>query len=429
MLGGEIARRGGTPLRARRPCWRRAPEARASARSCPRGSRCDLTGACNDYAGKGLSGGTLVVRPPEGAGVLPSRVWSSSAIPSSTARPAAAPTSRGQAGERFAVRNSGATAVVEGVGDHGCEYMTGGVVACSGRPVATSPRACRAAIAFVLDDDGTSPRRCNLEMVAARAAQRAADVELLTRCSSGTPSCTGSTTASDLLSDGSALAGRFGWSSPMTCAGLRRAHEPGGRAGASGVTDARGFLQIRRRVTPYRPVASAWATTATSATASTPGWRTTGAALHGLRRALLPEGLPAGQPDPGLERPGPARAVAAGARGTARDQQLPRVHRQAVPGAVRGGLRPGAERRRRSRSSRSRWRSSSARFDEGWVRAAAAARATRPTRGGGRLRPGRSGRGPAAHPRGPRGDRVRARPARRAGCCATASPTSRWRST
>ena len=72
---------------------------------------------------------------------------------------------RGVAGERFAVRNSGALAVVEGVGDHGCEYMTGGRVVVLGRTGRNFAAGMSGGIAYVLDEDGTFPRRCNLGMV------------------------------------------------------------------------------------------------------------------------------------------------------------------------------------------------------------------------------------------------------------------------
>ena len=72
---------------------------------------------------------------------------------------------RGVAGERFAVRNSGATAVVEGVGDHGCEYMTGGIVVVLGKTGRNFAAGMSGGIAYVLDDDGTFSRRCNMAMV------------------------------------------------------------------------------------------------------------------------------------------------------------------------------------------------------------------------------------------------------------------------
>ena len=104
----------------------------------------ELEGEANDYVGKGLSGGRIVIRPPPDAGIVPEE----SIIVGNTVLYGAIAGEcyfRGIAGERFAVRNSGAIAVVEGAGDHGCEYMTGGIVVVLGRPAATSPPACRAA--------------------------------------------------------------------------------------------------------------------------------------------------------------------------------------------------------------------------------------------------------------------------------------------
>ena len=106
-----------------------APRATASVRSCRRASRCALQGDANDFVGKGLSGGHIVVRPaldaPEGFVAEDNIIAGNVILFGATSGEALI---RGIAGERFAVRNSGATAVVEGVGDHGCEYMTGGRV-------------------------------------------------------------------------------------------------------------------------------------------------------------------------------------------------------------------------------------------------------------------------------------------------------------
>ena len=118
----------------------------------------ELDGEANDYVGKGLSGGKLIVRPPDAdAAVVPEN----SIIVGNTVLYGAIAGEcyfRGVAGERFAVRNSGAIAVVEGVGDHGCEYMTGGVVAgASARPAAISPPACRAASPMCSTRTATSP--------------------------------------------------------------------------------------------------------------------------------------------------------------------------------------------------------------------------------------------------------------------------------
>jgi len=104
----------------------------------------DLEGEGNDYVGKGLSGGRIIVRPPQNSAIVPEE----SIIVGNTVLYGAIQGEaymRGIAGERFAVRNSGAVAVIEGVGDHGCEYMTGGIVIVLGQPAATSQPACPAA--------------------------------------------------------------------------------------------------------------------------------------------------------------------------------------------------------------------------------------------------------------------------------------------
>ncbi|HJW78756.1 MAG TPA: glutamate synthase-related protein, partial [Beijerinckiaceae bacterium] len=124
----------------------------------------DLVGEANDYVGKGLSGGRIVVRPPANTGVVPER----SIIVGNTVLYGAIAGEcyfRGVAGERFAVRNSGAIAVVEGTGDHGCEYMTGGVVVVIGPTGRNFAAGMSGGIAYVLDEDGTFAKRCNLTMV------------------------------------------------------------------------------------------------------------------------------------------------------------------------------------------------------------------------------------------------------------------------
>ena len=117
-----------------------ARPARASARSWRRGITVELEGDANDYVGKGLSGGRIVVYPPRDATFVPEDniIVGNVSLYGATGGEVFL---RGQAGERFCVRNSGATAVVEGVGDHGCEYMTGARASCSARPAATSPPA------------------------------------------------------------------------------------------------------------------------------------------------------------------------------------------------------------------------------------------------------------------------------------------------
>jgi glutamate synthase (NADPH/NADH) large chain len=124
----------------------------------------DLEGEANDYVGKGLSGGRIVVRPPANATIVPEK----SIIVGNTVLYGAVAGEcyfHGVAGERFAVRNSGAIAVVEGTGDHGCEYMTGGVVVVIGQTGRNFAAGMSGGIAYVLDEDGTFAKRCNLSMV------------------------------------------------------------------------------------------------------------------------------------------------------------------------------------------------------------------------------------------------------------------------
>jgi glutamate synthase (NADPH) large chain len=129
-----------------------------------RGVSFELDGDANDYVGKGLSGGRIVVRPPEESSVVPEQ----SIIIGNTVLYGAVAGEcyfRGVAGERFAVRNSGAVAVIEGAGDHCCEYMTGGVVVVLGLTGRNFAAGMSGGIAYVLDPDGTFASRCNMAMV------------------------------------------------------------------------------------------------------------------------------------------------------------------------------------------------------------------------------------------------------------------------
>jgi glutamate synthase (NADPH/NADH) large chain/glutamate synthase (ferredoxin) len=119
-----------------------------------------LAGDANDYTGKGLSGGVIAVRPPDGVtfAAEENQLIGNTALYGATSGRAFF---RGLAGERFAVRNSGARAVVEGVGDHGCEYMTGGVVVVLGRTGRNFAAGMSGGLAFVLDEDGSFRERCN----------------------------------------------------------------------------------------------------------------------------------------------------------------------------------------------------------------------------------------------------------------------------
>jgi glutamate synthase (NADPH/NADH) large chain len=124
----------------------------------------ELEGESNDYAGKGLSGGRLVIRPPRDASFVPEdNIIAGNTMLYGATRGEAYIC--GKAGERFAVRNSGVRAVVEGVGDHGCEYMTGGVVVCIGPTGRNFAAGMSGGIAFVFEHMNDFRKRCNLDMV------------------------------------------------------------------------------------------------------------------------------------------------------------------------------------------------------------------------------------------------------------------------
>ena len=130
----------------------------------PRGLTLTLEGDANDTIGKGLSGGKIIVLPPEKATFAPEKnvIIGNVAFYGATGGEAYI---RGLAGERFCVRNSGVKAVVEGVGDHGCEYMTGGRVVILGQTGRNFAAGMSGGIAYILDERGDFSRRCNREMV------------------------------------------------------------------------------------------------------------------------------------------------------------------------------------------------------------------------------------------------------------------------
>ncbi|MBX9649783.1 MAG: glutamate synthase subunit alpha, partial [Xanthobacteraceae bacterium] len=129
-----------------------------------RGVTFELEGEGNDYVGKGLSGGRIIVKPPKNSGIVPE----DSIIVGNTVMYGATDGEcyfRGIAGERFAVRNSGAVAVVEGAGDHCCEYMTGGIVVVLGKTGRNFAAGMSGGIAYVLDEAGDFAKLCNMAMV------------------------------------------------------------------------------------------------------------------------------------------------------------------------------------------------------------------------------------------------------------------------
>ena len=136
-----------------------------------------LIGDANDYTGKGLSGGVLAVRPPDEAAFVAEEnvVIGNTVLYGATAGRAFF---RGLAGERFAVRNSGASAVVEGVGDHGCEYMTGGRAVILGPTGRNFAAGMSGGVAYVLDHDGRFESRCNMGLVGFDEITEADAIEL-----------------------------------------------------------------------------------------------------------------------------------------------------------------------------------------------------------------------------------------------------------
>ncbi|HEY7458361.1 MAG TPA: glutamate synthase large subunit [Xanthobacteraceae bacterium] len=129
-----------------------------------RGVTFELEGETNDYCGKGLSGGRIIVYPPRNSGIVPEE----SIVVGNTVLYGAIEGQcyfRGIAGERFAVRNSGAIAVIEGAGDHCCEYMTGGIVVVLGKTGRNFAAGMSGGIAYVLDENGDFAKLCNLAMV------------------------------------------------------------------------------------------------------------------------------------------------------------------------------------------------------------------------------------------------------------------------
>jgi glutamate synthase (NADPH/NADH) large chain len=169
----------------------------------PRGITLRLTGDANDYLGKGLSGGRITLRPHEEAPLDGDIIAGNVALYGATSGEVFI---RGVVGERFCVRNSGATAVVEGVGDHGCEYMTGGRAVVLGPTGRNFAAGMSGGIAYLLD---LKQERINREMVAVEELS-AADAEFLKEVVEKHFAETGSPVAKELLADWEAALGRFG---------------------------------------------------------------------------------------------------------------------------------------------------------------------------------------------------------------------------
>ncbi|MEM7274819.1 MAG: glutamate synthase-related protein, partial [Actinomycetota bacterium] len=173
----------------------------------PRGVTMRLEGDANDYLGKGLSGGRLTLRPPaEATFVAEENIIAGNVILYGAT--AGQVFVRGRVGERFCVRNSGAEAVVEGVGDHGCEYMTGGAAVILGPTGRNFGAGMSGGVAYVLDEDDTFAKRLNTEMVAIEAMTDE-DRDRLHRLVSDHQAETGSAVAARLLDDWPTAVERF----------------------------------------------------------------------------------------------------------------------------------------------------------------------------------------------------------------------------
>ena len=201
------------------------------------GIRLALVGDANDYLGKGLSGGVISVAPPADAGFRPERsiIIGNVALYGATAGQAYV---RGIAGERFAVRNSGALAVVEGIGDYGCEYMTGGVVVVLGDTGRNFAAGMSGGEAYVLDPEARLQHALNGEMVTLERVGDPRDLAVLQRLLENHLAATGSVTASRLLAAWPDAAAQFAKVMPRAFAAVVQRHHALGRDIRSGVPAA-----------------------------------------------------------------------------------------------------------------------------------------------------------------------------------------------
>ena len=366
MLSGEVARRYGTTgCRTRRSAAAStARRDRASALSWPR-DYAELEGDANDYVGKGLSGGSIVVYPPRDSTFRPEEniLIGNVVLYGATSGEAFF---NGMAGERFAVRNSGATAVVEGVGDHGCEYMTKGTVVVLGTCGTNFAAGMSGGIAYVYDEEAISTPplqsghggpgaaggtgRARNWYSADRAARRAyrqpagkvdsgalgrsaaIHQDLPARIQAGT----GRGTSASATSGTRPL-------EPTTPSLYYSSRAEGGSQPRScSMGKPTGFLEYESKL-PARRAPEERINDWFEIYQEFPAGQVTaaGRALHGVRCAVLPYPMPAEQPIPDwndLVYRGP---LARGGVAVALHQQLPGVHRPHLSGSVRGRLRAG----------------------------------------------------------------------------------------
>jgi glutamate synthase (ferredoxin) len=174
----------------------------------PRGMTLELEGDANDYFGKGLSGGRIIVYPPKNSTFVAEEniLIGNVALYGATSGELFV---RGMAGERFAVRNSGVSAVVEAIGDHGCEYMTGGRVIVLGRTGRNFAAGMSGGVAYVLDEAGDFAARCNKELVGLGKLAEPDETEEVWKLIQRHQACTQSGRAAAVLADWKNLVPKF----------------------------------------------------------------------------------------------------------------------------------------------------------------------------------------------------------------------------
>ena len=174
----------------------------------PKGMTLELEGDANDYFGKGLSGGKIILYPPKGSTFAPEEniITGNVAFYGATSGEAYL---RGMAGERFCVRNSGVNAVVEAVGDHGCEYMTGGCVVVLGKTGRNFAAGMSGGIAYVLDEAGDFATRVNLQMVELEKLADADEIEQVWKMIQRHQTYTKSERAARVLADWKGMVRKF----------------------------------------------------------------------------------------------------------------------------------------------------------------------------------------------------------------------------
>jgi glutamate synthase domain-containing protein 3 len=209
-LAGEVARRyGNTGLPGVSiTCLLQGAAGQSFGAFCVPGMHLILHGEANDYVGKGMTGGEIILAPPTDVrfAAHENTILGNTALYGATGGQLFA---AGRAGERFAVRNSGALAVVEGVGAHGCEYMTGGIVVILGETGRNFAAGMSAGVAYVLDMDGVFPRRCNTELVEVQRIDDPGEMEAVRTLISWHRKKTRSWRAAQILAEWSRMQRRF----------------------------------------------------------------------------------------------------------------------------------------------------------------------------------------------------------------------------